>query len=267
MRYYLEFIFLENFLVNYIILFQVKYFTKQNNKKILILISCFIISLYTTIIVIYKISNISLKILEIIFGIYIAFIPKDIKTYIKILMYYILFNYMFLAIVIAITIFLNINAENLFIRIVLYCISGIILYILNNFLWKMWKTNIKKEKLTYTINIKGQEIEAFVDTGNMVRNFEHNLDVIFIDKKYYEILKSKHVLDKKIDIGVNTVTLNKKIDGYIVENVKIYKNKNKVFKIKRIIISFSEQSINIEGKYRALIGYNTYLENLEGVKL
>lgn len=267
MNYYLEYIFLENLLINIILINQINIFTKQKSKKIRILISCLLISMYTTLIVIFNIKSMIVKILEINVAIYLAFKPNNIKLYFKLTIYYILFNFMYVSIIIALTIFFNIEIKNIMYKLVIYLISGIILFFMNKFLWKIWKANIKKDKLTYIINIKGQEILAFVDTGNMVRNFEHNLDVIFIDKKYYYLLKEKNILVNKIDTNINSIIGKNKIEGYIVENIEVYKRKNKVSKIKKIIISFSEQPINIDGKYNALIGYNTYLECLEGVKL
>jgi hypothetical protein len=174
---------------------------------------------------------------------------------------------MYSGIIIGITLFFNINIEIILSKLIIYILSAILLYLLNNFMWKIWITNIKKEKLTYIINIEGQEINSFVDTGNMVKNLEYNLDVIFLDKKWYSVLNEKSVLVKKVETNINSITGRSVIPGYIVKNIKVYKNKKLIKVIKKIIISFSEQSINIYGKYSALIGYNTYLENLEGVHL
>ena len=267
MSYYLEYIFIENIIVNLFLLYMINIFTKSNSKKLTIIISSLISTIYTIISMLLELNSMVIKILIVNFIIYIAYKPKELKKYIKIIIYYIFLYYSYLGIIIGITLFFNFNIENIVIKVLIYILSAILLYLLNNFMWKMWKTNIKKESLTYTINIKGQEINCFVDTGNMVKNFEHNLDIIFLDKKWYKVLNEKNILNNKVETHIHSVIGDSVISGYIIENVEVYKNYKKVYTLKKIIISFSEQSINIYEKYSGLIGYNTYLENLEGVKL
>lgn len=267
MNYYLEYIFLENIIVNFLLLNLVNIFTKSNTKKINIIISSIFSSIYTIVILVLNLNLFVIKILLIIFIVYIAYNPKSIFKYFKIIIYYLFLNYLYLGIIIGITLMFSIDTQNIILKILVYIISAIILYLLTKFMWKMWKTNIKKDKLTYTINIKGQEIYCFVDTGNMVKNFEHNLDVIFLDKKWYDVLYKKDVLNKKVNTHIHSVIGDSMITGYIIENLEVYKDRKKIKIIKKIIISFSNQSINIFNKYTGLIGYNTYLENLEGVQL
>lgn len=267
MSYYLEYIFIENYIVNLILLFMINIFTKSNSKKIIILLSSLISTIYTILSIKLNLNNFFIRILIINFIVYITYRPNQLKRYIKIIIYYIFLYYLYLGIIIGITLFFNFNIENIVIKVLIYISSAILLYLLNNFMWKMWITNIKKENLTYTINIKGQEINCFVDTGNMVKNFEHNLDIIFLDKKWYKILNKKNVIKYKVDTHIHSIIGDSVIPGYIVENIDVYKNNKKVCTIKKIIISFSEQTINIYEKYSGLIGYNTYLEKLEGVKL
>ena len=267
MNYYLEYIFIENIIVNILLLSIVNIFTKTNTKKINIIVSSFFSSIYTTIILVLNLNLFVIKLLVIIFVVYIAYSPKSFSKYIKLIIYYLFLNYLYLGIIIGITLFFNINIENIILKILVYIISSIILYLLTNFMWKMWKTSIKKDKLTYIININGQEIYCFVDTGNMVKNFEHNLDIIFLDKKWYEILKQKGVLNYIVDTHIHSIIGDSIIPGYIIKNIEVYKNRKKIKVIDKIIISFSNQSINIFNKYSGLIGYNTYLEKLEGVEL
>lgn len=267
MNYYLEYVFLENVIVNLMLLNLVNIFTKSNTKRLNIIISSIFSSVYTTVIVFLNLNMFIIKLLLVVSIVYIAYNPKTISKYLKIIVYYLFLNYLYLGIIIGITLLFSINIDNIIFKILVYIISAIILYLLNKFMWKMWKTNIKKDKLTYTINIKGQEIFCFVDTGNMVKNYQYNLDVIFLDKKWYEVLNKKNILNNKVDTYIHSVIGDSVIAGYIIDNVEVYKNKKKIKVIDKIIISFSNQSINIFNKYSGLIGYETYLENLEGVHL
>ncbi len=270
MKVYLDYIFFENLFVNYIVLYQVNLFTKSNNKKVYLLISSIIISIYTTIQNILEfefIDNVVIKILVVNVAVYIAYFPKKLSEYLKKQIYYYLIYFMYVGIIISITLFFDISINKLIVKIIVYVISGIVLYIFNKFLWKMWKTNIKESTLTYNIIINGQEIPCFIDTGNSVYDYVNNLDVIFLDKKWYDTLQSKGALTKRTNIVIRTVTSEDFITGYIVDNVKVLKKKNEICLLNKVVISFPNQTICIQNKYSGLIGYNLYIEKMKGVVL
>ena len=270
MEYYIEQIFLENYIVNFVILYILNLFLKSHVKLIKLLSINLISTIYVLIIYINNIENIFLKIMLAFVVTYIIFAPSRLKAYFQYTFLYLLFNFLYLGIIISITVLLNISINILVCKILVYLISALLLYLMTSVMWKMWKTNIKKENITYIVNIQGQEINCYVDTGNLVKNLEYNLDVIFLDSRWYDVLNEKGILKKKVNTYINSVTSNMVSYGYIVENVYVYKEdlKNKkgknIYKINKIIISFSNQKINIDGKYTGLIGYNTYLENLGG---
>ena len=153
------------------------------------------------------------------------------------------------------------------VKILIYIISAIILYIINSYMWKMWKLNINNDNLTYIINIGGQEIYGYVDTGNLAKNIEYNTDIIFLDKKWFGVLYEKGMLNHIVKTNILSINGENVSIGYMLNNIKIYKNPKKIITLKKIIISFSSQDININGKYTALIGYNTFCENLGGIYL
>lgn len=270
MKIYLDYILLENVIVNFVIIYQVGIFTKSKISLKRNIISSIVLSIYTTLLYVINDSFITsaiMKLMIVNISIYIAFKPSNISNYLKKIIYYYIISFIYVGVIIGITVFFNISINNTSKKIIVYIISGIITYLFNNYLWKLWKTNIKKDNLVYTIKIKDQEIECYIDTGNLVHEYVHNLDVIFIDYKWFGILELLGVLDKKIDVSINTVNENGKVFGYIVKNVDVYKNKKYICKLNKIIFSFSNQRINIDNKYSALIGYNLYVEKLKGVIL
>lgn len=267
MNYYLEYIFIENYIINFFLLQNINIFTKSKIKITRIIISSVISTIYSLIFFKYDLNSIFLKLLLINVVIYISFKPSNIKKYFKLIAYYFFEYYLYVGIIIGITLFFRLNADILIIKVLVYISSAVLLYLLNSLMWKMWKTNIKKENLSYTINIEGQEINCFVDTGNIVKNIEYNLDIIFLDKMWYELLKKKNVLNNRVDTHIHSILKDSIIPGYVITNVEVYRNNKKINTIKKIIISFSEQSINIDNIYTGIIGYNTYVEKLEGVKL
>ncbi len=267
MKIYLDYIFLENLIVNILVSIQIIIFIKTNIKKINIIIGAIFLSLYTTLIYVLNntfFNSICIKVIAIVIYCYITFKPKTVILLLKEVLYYLFFTFLYVGIIISISLIFKVNLESIFIKSIIYVISGIILYIFTNYLWKMWKSNIKYSDLTYTINIKGQEIIGFVDTGHNVKDVVTNLDVIFINKEYKEKLKSIIDEKKKIFININTVNNNTEEEGYIVKDIYFYKDNKMIGRIKRIVICFVNNSLTNK-KYSALIGYNTYVEKIKGV--
>ena len=173
---------------------------------------------------------------------------------------------LYLGLIISVAIILKLNLEKFLNKIVIYILSGMIFHFMCKDLWKMWKTNIKSRDLYYILDINGIKVKAFVDTGNNVKDPVTLLDVIFLDEKLKEdiLARQKHL--QKINVEVITVNGNDKKEAYIVKDIVIYKDKKIITKLDKIILSFTLNSSTPE-KYSAIIGYDTYLESIEGVVL
>ena len=270
MKIYLDYIFIENIIINFVIMYQVTIFTKSKINIIRCISSSIIFSIYSVIIYFFYdtfILTCFIKLMLVNISIFISFKPKNIKEYLKKIIYYYIINFIYVGVIISITVFFKISINNTLNKICIYIISGGITYLFNRYLWKLWKTNIKNNSLGYKLKIKNQEINCYVDTGNLVYNLEHNLDVIFLDYNWYGIFELLDILNTKIDLKIKTVNGNEKLYGYIVKGVEVYKENRYICKLDKIIFSFSNQRININNKYSGLIGYNLYVEKLEGVKL
>ncbi len=269
MKIYLEYVFIENLIVNYVIVNQISIFTKIKISKINKFFSIFILSFYTVVEIVLKdniISNILIKILVVNVSIYIGFRSKNLGVYLKEIVYYYIISFTYVGIIISITLLFNIPIEKTYIKILIYIVSYAILYVFNNFLWKLWKTDIKKNDLTYKININGHEIQAFVDTGNTVKDYINNLDVIFIEKKWYEIFKKENLFISKEKININTINSNNEVYGYVIKNIEIFKQ-NETFYFEKMVFVFVDHNINKSLDCTAIIGYDTYVEKLKGVSL
>lgn len=269
MKIYLDYIFLENLVINLVIIEQLAVFIKDKTKLIKKFLASFLISIYTTIIYIYSNSILAstiIKFIIIIIAIYVLYKPKKIIRYIKIVILYNLISFLYVGTIISITLFFKIVINTLIKKITLYGISGIILNIFTRYIWKIVKSNIKSDDLIYIMYIGNQEIKSFIDTGSDVKDNVTGLDVIFINNKYYSELEKAKILNKEKEIVIQTVTGRNKVKGYVVENITFYHNNKYVATIGKIIISFTLQEMTTE-KYSALIGYNTYIENLKGVTI
>lgn len=270
MKIYLDYIFLENLVINLIIIEQLTVFVKDKVKLLRKILISIMISFYTTVIYVFSNSLLDsniMKIFVIIIAIYLLYKPKKINYYIKLVVIYNLISFLYVGTIISITLLFKIPLEKFLFKILLYIISGIILNIFSRYIWKIFKSNIKENDLIYIMYIGNQKIKSFVDTGSNVKDNITGLDVIFISNNYYERICKTGILDKKIDIDIKTVIGKQKVKGYIVENVEFYQNNKYVATIKKIVVSFTEQEMQETEKYSALIGYNTYVEDLKGVTI
>ena len=131
----------------------------------------------------------------------------------------------------------------------------------------MWKSKIKKDNLIYEIKIGEVIIPAFVDTGNNVKDLVGNNDVLFVESKYYEKLYNNKLSLKTTYIDINTVTGKENVKGYLLNNIVIKKNKQKLCQLKNVLFIFVDRKLNNNDDYEALISYDTYLEKMKGVEL
>lgn len=270
MTNYIEYTFLENLVINYITVYQVSTFTKTKSKKTNLVIGVFILSFYSTISYYLNsgvLNNILIKILIISFCIYIIYLPKKIKKYIKLYMYYFLLSFLLVGIVISITLFFNLNISNIITKIFVYIISGIILFLFNKLMWKMWKSKIKKDDLIYVIKIGNVFIPAFVDTGNNVYDYINNLHVIFIEKQFFNKLNEERILEKETNLSINTMAGEDSFKGYVAKDIVFLKNTKEVYKLDKVILVFVDKELNINNEYNALISYDMYVDKLKGVIL
>ncbi len=272
MNTYIEYVILENIIVNIFIIYQISITIKNKLKISKMIISVLIISIYTTFSYYSNFSlfeNTLIKFLITILGIYIAFKPNKLSIFLKQLIYYYLISFMFVGIIISLTLLFKISLKNIFIKISIYIISALILYLFNKFMWKLWKSNIKSNSLIYEIKIKNFDlvIKAFVDTGNSVYDYINNLDVIFLDNKYFNMLYCNNVLKDTTDIKISTVSNENFMKGYIVNDITICQKDNEICKLKKVLIIFTERKLCNQEDFNAIIGYNTYIDKLKGVSL
>ena len=156
MTEYIEYIFLENLIVSYITIYQVYLFTKMKAKKINIIMGSIILGFYETLSRYFSFNffgNLLIKLFAICFILYIIFQPNTLKIYLKVFVYYILISFVLVGIIISLTLLFNLNISNELIKVILYIISGLILYLFNKLMWKMWKSKIKKDNLIYEIKM------------------------------------------------------------------------------------------------------------------
>lgn len=261
MKIYLDYIFLENLIVNAAIIFQtIKCINIKikKSKKVLWIIFDSIISC-----IVYIKPDISSYIFNVIFTtimIVVILKPKSSIEYIKYMCTYYYVYIVYMGIIIFSAIILNIQLEKYLNKVILYSLSYVICRYITDKMWIMLKSKKDYLDLIYVLKIQNNDIPVFLDTGNKAYDYLNNCSVIFLDNA----LKSKIDLNnlEKIEFEINTINGKDTKDGYIIENLTITKNKEE-YAINKVIICFSCINDTPE-KYSGIIGYELYLRNLNG---
>jgi len=273
LKVYLDYIFIENFIVNISILYQTSIFTKTKVSKMRLIILSIFLSFISIIKELDICNNIILQILTVNIVIYLLYLPKSIIKYIKQQMYCYLIYIIYIGIIISTSVFFTISLNSIYVRIFLYIVTAFITYIINKYMWKVWINKIKYNNLTYKIVINSLNkltFKVFVDTGNNIRDTYSNLDVIIINSKIYKLKIKSNLIDDKerevVILDVVTAIGKSKVNGYIFNDISIKKGGVEKVILKKAIIVFIDEKIN-NYEYDGIISYNTYLEKLEGVTI
>lgn len=300
MTVYLDIVFLENLLMNYIIIYASGVVIKAEVKKLRLFIASSVGAIYTIVMyldVIPIYSNFIMKIVLSIVIVYISFKPKTVKKLIKEIVIFYLVSFVFGGCVFALMYFLKpqmaeirngvfVGAYPLKVAI----IGGMIAFIIIQASFKIVKTKISKKDMIYDmeiiINKKTVKIKALLDTGNLLKDPLTGLAVIVVEHKSLYTIIPKDILDNisKI-IGGDIVDLSKnegfnkiisrfriipfsslgKQNGLLLgikaDGINILVDE-KTEHIKNAIIGIYDKSLTKNGIYSAIFG----LDLLEGGK-
>lgn len=270
MKVYIELVFIENFIINYIILLESLNISKIDKEKNKVIFTSLLGSLYVTIVLILKYSiyiNFILNILIFLLMIYLAFEDDNLSNYIKHVINTIYIYSLYAGLNFFVINFFNIQEKGGK-KLIVYIITYIILKLCNYTITKSKKINLTKENLIFDIEIlvkeKTYKYTAFVDTGNNAKDFKRNMNYIFLEdtnnfKEYLENINCKSYYS-----NIRTVSGSKKIKIYIVDCIKFKANFNEKI-IKNVPICFVERKLNTNNNFNSLIGYDMYLDYLGGM--
>lgn len=292
MSIYLDIVFIENVIMNYIILLATVIITKEKLNQIRIIISSIIGGIYAVSYYVTKFSTyitIPAKFILSIVMIYIAINPKSIKKMIKELIIFYLTSFAFGGC--AIAILYTIKPQNIINKkgsligiypIKVALIGGIIGFITIIIAFKLVKNKMSIKDLFCTVKIidNGTEkkVKAFLDTGNFLKDPITNLPVIIVEKeKLIDILpreilentnkiisgefeiKDKYISKLRVLPFSSLGKQNGMLLGFKVEKVIVILNEEEVIR-NDVIIGIYDKKLSINEKYECLIGMN-YLEN------
>lgn len=229
MTIYLDIVLLENLCMNYIILFATGYVLKVKRKHWRLITSSILGGIYSILAymeILGLYSNIIIKIIISIVMIYIAYIPKNLKTLLKILIVFYLTTVAFGGCAFALLYF--IKPEEILMRngvligmypLKITILGGIVGFIILNISFYIIKTKINQKnifcEITIYIDKKYKKITALVDTGNMLKEPITNFPVIIVEKDELKELIS----DKVISNLDNIIEGNISNELYEEENI------------------------------------------------
>lgn len=265
MTVYIDYIFIENLIMNYLLLYQTSKFIKEKTKKLKVFLSSLVGSVYVTAMYLINIKILNYGILKILLSfvmIYICFTPKETKKYIKEIITFYFISIINIGTYLIIILLFNVNLNNNIVKTIIYVIGTIVVSLINSQMWRMFKLKLRKENLLYDVFVPNNGIyiayKGFIDTGNTSRHLESSRMIFYANKK-------KMYLDEyeTVDIKVNTVNNVENIKGYIVDNV-IVKNKDNI-QFVDIVLCFAKEDIKNRLGYDMIMNYEVYEEFLGGI--
>ena len=288
---YIDVIFLENLIMNTIIIYATSIIIKIKPKTIRVIGAATIGSIYAIISYItgMKIyASITSKIVLSIIMVYIAFNPQNVKKMLKQLAIFYLTSFVFGGVALYLIYFIKpqdivfkngMFAGQYVLKVIM--LGAIVAFVVIKISLKIIKTKIKPKdmycKIRFKLNGKTVETKAMIDTGNLVKEPITNTPVVIVESTLlYEVLP-KEILNnlenilggdfEKIPEDIQQEYVAKlrcipftslgKQNGMLVgikaDEIEIETEEEKKVS-KNVIIGIYDKSLTKRGEYRALIG-------------
>lgn len=287
MTFYIDIIFVENIIMNYIILFATGLIIKKDTKHLKLFVSSIIGATYAIMSYISRLeiyTNQITKFLLSIVMIYIAYNPNNIKKMFKDIVIFYLTSFCFGGAAYYLLYYIspqqikNIGGTLIGsypMKIVI--LGGILGFFILNIAFNVIKNKVDKTSIFYDIEVfykeKSVKVKMLLDTGNLLVEPITSFPVIIIEKeKMKEILSQKDLeiigkglvnnfdgLSEDLKLRCRIIPFSSigKNNGMIIgmkpDYIKIYDDEN-VKIIKKVIIGIYDKKISRNNKYSGLIG-------------
>lgn len=294
MTIYLDIIFVENVLMNYIILFATLVVIKVKNKRqqIKLFLSSIIGSTYALIVylgILPIYSNLVAKIILSVVMIYVAFRPLNMKQLLKQLLIFYLVSFVFGGCTFALIYFIkpeNVKIHNgVFVGtypIKVALLAGVVAFIITEIAFKINRNKLNRHNTFFCIKIydgeKMLKVNALLDSGNMLKEPISGMPVIIIEKETLSKLIPEEILNYIEDIiggdekedkdGIQQYLSkirmvpfmsigkdNGMLVGIRVDKVKMETEDINIEK-ENVIVGIYNNKLTKDNKYNALIGLN-----------
>ena len=291
MTIYLDIIFLENFILNFIILCAVGVVIKEKIRYLKLMIASFVGAIY--VIIYYLINfqskwNLIFKIILSVVMVYISFMPKSFREFIKQITFFYLVSFVFGGA--SLGVIYMVNAGKISIRngiivgnytLKTIFIGVILAFTIITVAFKFVKNRISKKDLFCNIKIIINQskinVKAVIDTGNFLKEPITNIPVIVVEKDILKNFVPREILEnienilggdlKNIPENIqneymsklkvipfsslgkqNGMLLGIKADGVVVE----IDNEEKY--VEKVILGIYTKKLSKKDEYNALLG-------------
>lgn len=296
MTIYLDIIFVENVLMNYIILFATLVVIKVKNKRqqIKLFLSSIIGSVYALIVYLEILpiySNLVTKVILSVVMIYVAFSPSNMKQLLKQLLIFYLVSFVFGGCTFALIYFIkpeNVKIHNgVFVGtypIKVALLAGVVAFIITEIAFKINRNKLNSQNTLFCIKIYNEgkmlKVNALLDSGNMLKEPISGMPVIIIEKETLDKLIPEKILNyiegimggdekeeqNEIQQYLSKIRMvpfmsigkdNGMLVGIRVDKVKIATEDINIEK-DNVIVGIYNNKLTKDNKYNALIGLNFF---------
>ena len=291
MTIYLDVIFLENVIINYIILYTTGIISKTKIRQLKVFLGACIGAIYSVIYYIVSLKIYSVFIVKIILSvilIFVSFNPKSLKELAKQILLFYMVSFVFGGA--AIAIIYMANSEEITIQngvlIGKYTLKTILIGIVIAYFtiivaFKIIKTKITKKDLICDISVElnNRKIstKAMIDTGNLLKEPITNIPVIVMEKTLFYDIIPKEILNNINNIlGGDLSVIEKELQDEFIPKIRVIpfsslgkengmllgiKGENLTINFKeevkiidKVIIGIYDKSLTKRGEYRSLLG-------------
>lgn len=232
MKIYLDIVLLENFIMNYIIIFSTAIISRSQIRNFRFFVASFLASLYSIINYIYNIQifqNVAIKIIISTITVLIAFKSYKIKMFLKKIILFYLVSFTFGGI--AFMLLFLISPSNIIIKngiltgtypVKVTILGGIIGFFIICCVSFVIKDRLKKKSMLCDLEIvykgKYKKLKTMIDTGNLLKEPISQTDVVIVEKNSLKEIVENEILD-----NLDNIVQGKWLDT--MENVHSYKFK------------------------------------------
>jgi len=262
---YIEYIFIENLIMNYLLLYQTSSFIKERVKKVKLFLAAMVGAMYVCIMFFLRLEMLNYAFSKLLLSfvmIYVCFTPKEVRKYIKEILYFYLISVINVGTYLFIITMFNITLSNKLLKIIVYALGAAVIWCIDKQMWKMFKLNLNKENLVYDVYVpngnKYVSYKGFIDTGNTSKHMGSSRMIFYANRRKIDVSSFE-----KVTINVNTVNNMESLEGYLIDNV-IVKNKDTV-KLVDIVMCFSKEDIKNKLGCDMIMNYEIYEELMGGI--
>ncbi|HCC03994.1 MAG TPA: sigma-E processing peptidase SpoIIGA [Clostridiales bacterium] len=291
MTIYLDVVFLENLILNILILYAVGIETKSKIKILKILISSSIGSVYTVLAYLINdtfFQSIIMKVLLSVAMTYIAYKANSIKELLRIIVYFYLTSFVFGGGALALIYIANSGKISIYNGLICgkYTLLTIMIGVIVSFIviiisFKLIKNKISRKDIvcyiTIKVNDKKVKTKALIDTGNFLKEPITNIPVIVAEHSVFKNIISDEILENIENIlGGDLNEISETIKNQYLSKIKIIpfsslgkqngmilgisaqevaiEQNEEIKRIEKIIIGLYNKKLSKKGEYHALVG-------------